>query len=109
MIRRFFLMFVANRLLIHRIILNLLSNAIKFTNKGKITVSFFLEDLGENQVNLKIDISDTGIGIPENRDDKIFESFTRLIPFFENKYPETGLGLYIVKLYLEQLGTKIKV
>lgn len=102
---------IIDKMRIHRIILNLVSNAIKFTEKGTVSITVSLNDINSDNktANLNIIISDTGIGIPDNKLNVIFERFTRLTDSFEGKYEGTGLGLYIVKQLLNELGGTIEV
>ncbi len=94
---------------LHQIILNLVSNAIKFTTKGKITVRVILVSEDEEKVTIQFDVTDTGIGIPENKIDKIFESFQQASSGTSRLYGGTGLGLAIVKQLVEQQGGTIIV
>lgn len=100
-----------NRTYLNRSILNLLGNAIKFTNSGKISLSIRLKERSEidNTVLLEITVADTGIGIPEDKFESIFENFSRLSPSYEGRYSGHGLGLYTVKRYVEDMGGTIKV
>ena len=94
---------------LHQIILNLVSNAVKFTSKGKITVSVHLlyEDL--EKVIIEFAVTDTGIGIPEDRLGKIFENFQQASSHTSRLYGGTGLGLAIVKQLIEPQGGTIRV
>ncbi|MFA6037832.1 MAG: ATP-binding protein [Legionellales bacterium] len=96
-------------LLLHRIILNLLGNAVKFTSEGTISLEVSLTKKNADKVNLKIVISDTGMGIPKDKQESIFDKFSRLSPSYSNNYKGSGLGLYIVKEYIKKLGGDIKV
>ncbi len=96
-------------LLLHRIILNLLGNAVKFTDKGSINLELSLLQRRSDKVSIKIVVKDSGIGIPQNKQELIFEKFSRLTPSYENQYQGSGLGLYMVKQYIEKLGGDIKV
>jgi two-component system aerobic respiration control sensor histidine kinase ArcB len=96
-------------LLLHRIILNLLGNAVKFTDKGSVSLEVTLSQKESNKVSLKIVVSDTGIGIPANKQETIFDKFSRLSPSYSNNYKGTGLGLYMVKEFINKLGGDIKV
>lgn len=87
---------------ITRIIANLLNNANKFTEQGRIVLSCRKDE--EKQV-LLITLTDTGIGIPKDKLDWIFERFTKIDDF----KPGTGLGLYVCRLMMKRLGGKIKV
>jgi PAS domain S-box-containing protein len=94
---------------LHQIILNLVSNAVKFTNKGKITVSAHLLNESEENATIKFAVTDTGIGIPENKLDKIFENFQQASSGTSRLYGGTGLGLAIVKNLVEAQGGTINV
>ncbi|GEP62737.1 hypothetical protein CBE01nite_05050 [Clostridium beijerinckii] len=88
-----------------RILLNLLSNAIKFTsNNKKITVRF--NTLKEN---IFIEVSDEGIGIPSDKIDTIFEQFGQVDSSLSRQVEGTGLGLSLVKKFVEDLGGRIFV
>ena len=94
---------------LHQIILNLLSNAVKFTSKGKITVSVKLLSEDEKKVEIEFSVADTGIGIPENKINKIFENFQQASSGTSRLYGGTGLGLAIVKQLVEPQGGKVIV
>ena len=94
---------------LHQIILNLISNAVKFTSSGKITVGVRL--ISENNENATIEfmVSDTGIGIAENKLENIFENFQQASSGTSRLYGGTGLGLAIVKQLVEPQGGTIHV
>lgn len=94
---------------LHQIILNLVSNAVKFTNRGKITVSIRLLHENENKVTIEFAVKDTGIGISENKLDRIFEDFQQASSGTSRLYGGTGLGLAIVKQLVEPQGGSIAV
>lgn len=94
---------------LHQIILNLVSNAVKFTSKGKITVEARLYSEDEENATVEFSISDTGIGIAENKMDKIFENFQQASSTTSRIFGGTGLGLAIVKQLVEQQNGKIIV
>jgi PAS domain S-box-containing protein len=94
---------------LHQIVLNLVSNAVKFTSTGKITVSVRLLSEDETTVTIEFAVKDTGIGIPENRMDTIFENFQQASSGTSRLYGGTGLGLAIVKQLVEQQGGTIQV
>ena len=94
---------------LHQIILNLVSNAVKFTNKGTITMSVSLVSEDEDNATIQFSVSDTGIGIPENKIDKIFENFQQASSGTSRIYGGTGLGLAIVKQLVESQGGSISV
>jgi len=94
---------------LHQIILNLVSNAVKFTTKGKITVSVRLLNEDPEKATIEFAVSDTGIGIPASKIDKIFENFQQATSETARLYGGTGLGLAIVKQLVEPQGGSIRV
>ncbi|MBU2493462.1 MAG: PAS domain S-box protein [Bacteroidetes bacterium] len=100
---------------IKQIINNLVSNAVKFTEHGTISINVKLEKTYEHRNNgtqnklLHFIVSDTGLGIPEEKLDIIFENFTQIDGSFTRKYSGTGLGLAIVKQLVEFMNGKIWV
>jgi len=94
---------------LHQIILNLVSNAVKFTSRGKISVSIQLLSEDDEKVIIQFSISDTGIGIPKDRIDKIFDNFQQASSGTSRLYGGTGLGLAIVKQLVEPQNGKIFV
>jgi PAS domain S-box-containing protein len=94
---------------LHQIILNLVSNAVKFTTTGKITVSVRLLTEDEEKVTIEFSVTDTGIGIPEDKIGKIFENFQQASSGTSRLYGGTGLGLAIVKQLVEPQGGSINV
>jgi|GEM_PF-85706 len=94
---------------LHQIILNLVSNAVKFTTNGKITVSVKLLKEDAENVLIEFSVTDTGIGIPENKIEKIFENFQQASSDTSRLYGGTGLGLAIVKQLVEAQGGRISV
>lgn len=100
---------IGDRWHLYRVILNLLSNAIKFTKKGSITIKVAPIKQTKKKITLKISVQDTGMGIPKEKQATIFDNFTRLTPSYEGIYKGTGLGLYIVKQFIEAMKGKITV
>ena len=94
---------------LHQIILNLVSNAVKFTSNGTIKVRVRLLNEDEDKATIEFAITDTGIGIPENKIDKIFENFQQASSRTSRLYGGTGLGLAIVKQLVEPQGGSISV
>ena len=94
---------------LHQIILNLISNAVKFTTKGKITIGVHLVSEDDKQANVEFAITDTGIGIAEDKIDQIFEYFHQATSDTSRLYGGTGLGLAIVKQLIEPQGGTISV
>ena len=100
---------VGDPMRLHQIIINLVSNSVKFTNKGKITVSVKLIDEDEKRVKIRFEVSDTGIGILEDKIGKIFENFQQASSGTSRLYGGTGLGLAIVKQLVEAQDGSIDV
>lgn len=94
---------------LHQIILNLISNAVKFTNEGEITINVKLVKEDENNVSVEFSVSDTGIGIEEEKIDEIFENFQQATNETSRLYGGTGLGLAISKQLVESQGGHIQV
>jgi len=94
---------------LHQIILNLVSNAVKFTTKGKIYVSVRLLSNNENNASVQFSIKDTGIGISDEKIERIFENFQQASSGTSRLYGGTGLGLAIVKQLVESQGGSIQV
>lgn len=85
-----------------QILSNLINNATKFTKEGRIDFGYKMKD-----GNLEFFVKDTGIGIPPEHHDKIFERFFQVDHMISRKFGGTGLGLSICKAYVELLGGKI--
>ncbi len=94
---------------LHQIILNLVSNAVKFTNRGEITIGVHLQKEDAEKVTIEFAVTDTGIGIPEDKIGKIFENFQQASSGTSRLYGGTGLGLAIVKQLVETQGGTISV
>ncbi len=103
------------RVYLDRILLNLTSNALKFTEGGHVKIIAELcnepstiPSIGE-VVNLQLHVEDSGVGIPTDKFDTIFEHFSRLTPSYDGLYKGAGLGLYTVKRYTEAMKGHINV
>jgi len=94
---------------LNQILMNLVGNAIKFTNSGEVKIIVSLLKRTENNLELNFKVKDTGIGIPQESIDRIFESFTQAANDTSRKYGGTGLGLSITKQLIELQGGKISV
>jgi len=94
---------------LRQVLLNLLSNSIKFTHEGEVSLTVELvEDLSD-LARLHFEIKDTGIGIPADRMDRLFQSFTQVDASDTRRYGGTGLGLTITKDIVEAMGGSIFV
>lgn len=92
---------------LRQILLNLLSNAIKYTNDGEVSLTISLEIGGKHEITLRIQVSDSGIGISEDKLPDIFSAFDRLHATGVDAPSGTGLGLTITKSLVEQAGGEI--
>jgi PAS domain S-box-containing protein len=92
-----------------QILTNLISNALKFTNQGKVVVAASLVKHDEEHTTIGFEVKDTGIGIPLDKQESIFKSFTQASSDTTRKYGGTGLGLTITKRLLEMQGSSIKL
>ncbi|WP_445721014.1 ATP-binding protein [Flavobacterium sp.] len=90
-----------------QILINLLNNAIKFSKDGDVWYTIKKKSETENNVTLYFEISDNGIGIPKEKQDAIFDSFSQGSVEINRTYGGTGLGLSIVKKILEIMGSQI--
>ena len=94
---------------LRQIVLNLIGNAIKFTAQGKVELHVHLDEYIGGWVRLHFDISDTGIGVPPDKQENIFSPFTQADSSVTRKYGGTGLGLAISKQLAEMMGGTIGV
>lgn len=94
---------------LNQVILNLLANSVKFTHEGSIDILVELVEKNQNQVNLRICVTDTGIGISLEQKKSLFEVFTQGDASTSRKYGGTGLGLAICKKTVELMGGYIDV
>ncbi|PIY09059.1 MAG: hypothetical protein COZ18_09010 [Flexibacter sp. CG_4_10_14_3_um_filter_32_15] len=99
--------FVGDEVRLRQVLLNLLGNAVKFTHKGEIVIGANLVDEDKNFVTLHFYVSDTGIGISEEKIDAVFTMFTQASSDTTRKYGGTGLGLAICKQLVELQGGEI--
>jgi PAS domain S-box-containing protein len=90
---------------------NLMSNAVKFTHRGSVEMVAQLAEMAppNGRHLIRISVRDTGIGIPENRIDRLFQSFSQVDPSTNRRYGGTGLGLAICKRLVEMMGGDIRV
>tara|TARA_R110000851_G_scaffold3757_14_gene15410 strand:+ start:520 stop:2286 length:1767 start_codon:yes stop_codon:yes gene_type:complete len=101
--------FIGDSTRLSQILTNLVSNAIKFTEEGKVKVDIEVLEVKEDFYFLEFVISDTGIGIPEDKKDKIFLSFAQANSDTTRKYGGTGLGLAICKRLLEIMDSDLEL
>jgi signal transduction histidine kinase/CheY-like chemotaxis protein/HPt (histidine-containing phosphotransfer) domain-containing protein len=94
---------------VRQIVTNLLSNAIKFTDSGLVTVRLSGKLFDPNNVEMRIEVSDTGMGIEADKLATIFDKFTQADGSITRKYGGTGLGLAITRRLAEMLGGEARV
>lgn len=94
---------------IRQVLMNLISNAVKFTHEGEIELFMDIEEEKEDQIKLHVTVRDTGIGIPEDKLDTIFELFQQADGSTTRKYGGTGLGLSICRQIARLLGGDVWV
>jgi hypothetical protein len=92
-----------------QVLLNLLSNAIKFTDHGSVTLSVTCEIKSEKQARIRVDVTDTGIGMTSAEVNDLFSSFQQADSSTSRRYGGTGLGLAISKELVELMGGVIEV
>jgi len=101
--------YIGDQLKISQILINLLGNAIKFTQDGDIWVKVKHKTVNKNLYNLQFEIKDNGIGISQEKQNQMFESFSQGSIQINRKYGGTGLGLSIVKGLIKILNGKISL
>jgi signal transduction histidine kinase/CheY-like chemotaxis protein len=94
---------------LRQIFINLVGNAVKFTTQGEVFVGVQLVKQQDRHFELKIDVTDTGIGIPEDKMERLFKAFSQLDSSTTRKYGGTGLGLIICEKLITLMGGTIKV
>ena len=94
---------------LRQILINLVGNATKFAEKGEVVIRVSLEDEDTTHATIRFSVSDTGIGIPQDRMDRLFKSFSQVDASTTRKFGGTGLGLTISKQLAEMMGGQIGV
>lgn len=94
---------------LRQILINFAHNALKFTEKGSVCVSVILLSETDNKAHLRMTVQDTGIGIPQDRLERIFDSFTQADGSMSRRYGGTGLGTTIAKRLIEMMGGTLRV
>jgi signal transduction histidine kinase/CheY-like chemotaxis protein len=93
----------------NQVLNNLITNAIKFTDEGSVTLRIKKIEQTKSTINILTEIIDTGIGVPKNKQDTIWEAFTQASTTTNRLYGGTGLGLPIVKGIVEAMDSKMKI
>ena len=94
---------------LRQILTNLVGNAIKFTDKGQVLVEIESHPRGDASAELHFKVSDTGVGIPDDKREVIFQAFAQADNSVTRKYGGTGLGLAITSRLVEMMGGKVWV
>jgi PAS domain S-box-containing protein len=94
---------------LRQVLLNLLSNAVKFTDRGEVVVLVDAEETGAGSYRVELAVRDTGIGIPPDRMDRLFTSFSQVDASTTRRFGGTGLGLAISKRLVDLMGGTISV
>jgi len=94
---------------LNQIFNNLLSNAVKFTSEGSVSLNVQLMEADEKTITCQFSVTDTGIGIQEDKLSEIFHSFTQADNSISREFGGTGLGLTISSSLLEYMGSSLKV
>ncbi len=100
---------IGDRVRVSQILINLIGNAIKFTHKGSVKLKVYPEYKTEDAQSIRFEVQDTGIGIPKDKLNLVFESFSQAKANTTRKYGGTGLGLSISKQLVELQGGYIDV
>ncbi|MCP9747932.1 hybrid sensor histidine kinase/response regulator [Lacihabitans sp. CS3-21] len=101
---------VGDAVRLRQILLNLINNALKFTEEGEVFVNVSYAELVDgNQIKLLFEVKDTGIGIPDDKRNKLFQAFSQVDSSITRKYGGTGLGLIISKKLAEMMGGEIGI
>jgi signal transduction histidine kinase len=100
---------IGDEMRLKQVFLNLLSNAIKFTETGSVILEARIEQPTELETDIHFAVSDTGIGIPSDKIQLIFESFTQVDAETTRKYGGSGLGLSICRELVRNMGGELRV
>ncbi len=104
------LQIVGDHLRLRQILINLVGNSMKFTERGEICIFVYLQKMGaDGRVELRFDVLDTGIGIPEDKLNRLFKAFSQVDSSTTRKYGGTGLGLAISEKLITLMGGGISV
>ena len=94
---------------VRQVLMNLAGNAVKFTERGDVTVRVEVDDERDETVVLRLAVSDTGIGIPADRTDRLFQAFAQAEASTNRRFGGTGLGLAITRHFCEMMGGTVLV
>lgn len=100
---------IGDNIRVHRIVLELLANALNFTDSGFVKLTVKLARRHKREVIIKLLVEDSGIGIPKDKQQEIFLQFKRLTPSYKGIYKGAGLGLAVIKQFIDELEGEIYV
>lgn len=100
---------IGDNVRVHRIVLELIANALNFTDFGFVKLIAKLAKRNHREVIIQLIVEDSGIGIPEDKQQEIYVQFKRLTPSYRGIYQGAGLGLSVVKQFVDELGGEIYV
>ena len=100
---------VGDRVRLAQVLINLLGNAIKFTDRGEICVEVSLKEMTYGGANLQFSVRDTGIGVPPDKQEGVFQAFQQAFSSVGRLYGGTGLGLSVCRSVVELMGGKISL
>ncbi|SFM07720.1 response regulator [Legionella jamestowniensis] len=100
---------LGDKVRIHRVALELIANALNFTDSGFVKLSVVLAKRDEGRLVVKLIVEDSGIGIPKDKQQEIYIQFKRLTPSYQGIYKGAGLGLTVVKQFIDELEGEIYV
>ncbi len=100
---------IGDNIRIHRIVLELLANALNFTDSGFVKLSVKLARIENREITIKLMVCDSGIGIPKDKQQEIYLQFKRLTPSYKGIYKGAGLGLALIKQFIDDLDGEIYV
>jgi len=100
--------FQGDALRIRQVVTNLAGNAVKFTDRGSISIAVEGQAAGESSAQVRIQVTDSGIGIPREKLAFVFDRFTQIDSSSTRRYGGTGLGLAIAKQLVELMGGRIR-
>jgi len=101
--------FIGDSLRLRQVLINLLGNAIKFTQQGSVTLTISLQQLNVTEARLLFAVTDTGMGISAQQQDKLFQPFSQVDDGFSRNFEGTGLGLTISQDLVQLMGSSIKL
>lgn len=103
------LVFLADETRLKQVLINLLGNAVKFTERGSVSLTINIEEVGLDEVSLMFNVSDTGIGIANEHLSTLFEAFSQADTSITRRFGGTGLGLTISNKLLNLMGAPLQV